>query len=152
MAAPMVIKSNLDNGDAGPTGTYWQIDFTTVDQVEEGDDCNLDQMPIPMSPSTGAMVFDYLGSVRKGSFSGSRVDGDLNNGVAMSNADWITLIRGRLSGSQNLYGPYRLVKTSAPATRYPQETNYIYISRFKWRYETGGINVITYDLEYMLGV
>lgn len=151
MAAPMIIKSNTDSGDKDGGGSFWQIDFTTLDEVEEDETANLDHVPLSTMAAENALVFDYNGMGRKGSFAGSRVDGDTNGAGAMTNAAWILLIRGKMTGRQNLLGPYRLVKSSSPTSYYPQETKYIYINRFKWRYKTKGINVIEYNVDYIIG-
>lgn len=152
MSAPVRLKSYSDSGNKDNSSGFWQIDFTTVEEIQESEDSNLDQMVIPMQEAEQAMVFDFQGSGRKISMSGSRIDGDLNDGSPMTNADWILMIRNLMKGKQNLIGPFRLTKVWTPASYMPQETVTCYIDKFKWRYSVGGVNEITWDLSLLVGV
>ena len=147
----MIIKSYSDSGNKDGSGSFWRADLNLAEEIEETEECNLDKMPLPATPATSAIVFDYNGTARNGSLQGVRTNGELNNGVSMTNADWILLIRGKLAGNQNVIGPFRLTKATDVAGYIPQETVYIYINRFKWAYNRNSVHEITYTIDYFVG-
>lgn len=149
--AAITLKSNTDTGDRDGTGSYWQIDFNLVDMIDETDTANLKQLTIARRPATQAIVDDYDGTGRTININGSRVNGELNNGVSMTNAAWILLIRERLNGMQRSKGPFRLVKTSSPAAYIPQETTTCYINKFRWQYLSSHADTILWDLQLTVG-
>lgn len=150
MVAPIILKSYNDSGDKNG-GSYWQIDFTNISSISEPEDAGLDQSPTPMMDSTKALIFDFLGSTRRVTISGTRGNGDLNDGVAMSNSDWILAIRSKMNGQQGITGPFRLVKQFENSEYWPNETVYCAIASFSPSMAAGVPTEISYSLELLVG-
>ena len=152
MAATITLKSYNDSGSRDGVDGYWRIDFNVADDIGEEIDAQLDNSGMPMTTPDQSLIFDFTGPIKKISFSGERVDGDINNSVSTTNAAWIALIEARLNGQQNSRGPFRYSKSSDPTSRFPQTSNVpCFIAKFSWRYSSKSVNTISFGLDLWVG-